>query len=178
MIPRRSFDPRSIGGLLLWLDDSQTAREWSAKFGSSAVQTATNNQPTVSSIGTRPALSFDGINDTLSLPVTTLSTWHAFAVVNPATSTTQTVIHLASSGTQSFTLSSSAAGLAVISASGNPSTSAAFYGVDGRIGAGWSGGSLKNFYKGLIGEVLVYDATLSSPQATAITRYLSAKWGL
>lgn len=178
MIWRRSFDPRSISGLVLWLDDSQSLGQWSAKIGSNATQTATNNQPALSTIGVRPALSFDGINDSLTLPTFALSTWHAFAVVNPSTSSQQTVLHMAASGTQSFTLSSSASGLAVLSGSGSPTTSAAFYGSDSRVGAGWSGGALKNFYSGLIGEVLVYNATLSSAQSTAVTRYLSAKWGI
>lgn len=178
MILRRSFDPRSIGGLVLWLDDAQSVGQWSAKIGSSATQTATNNQPAVSAVGARPALSFDGINDTLALPTLALSGWHAFAVVNPATSSSQTVLYIAASGTQSFSLSSSASGLAILTASGSPSTSAAFYGVDSRVGAGWNGGALKGFYKGLIGEILVYDSALTTEQATAVNRYLTAKWGL
>lgn len=178
MIPRPSFDPRSIGNLVLWLDDDQSTGRWSAKLGASATQLATNNQPAISSRNSRPVLSFDGINDTLALPTITLSGWHAFVVANPASASAQTVLYIASSGTQSFTLNSSAAGWVVLSASGSPSTSPAFYGVDSRIGANWSGGALKGFFNGLIGEILVYDAALTSAQSTAVTRYLSAKWGI
>lgn len=178
MIERRSFDPRSVGGLVLWLDDDQSVGQWTAKLGVNATQNATNNQPAKAAVGSRPVLSFDGINDTLALPTFSMSTWHAFAVANPATSSTQTVLYLASSGTQSFTLASSASGMAVLTASGSPSTSPVFYGVDSRVGAGWSGGALKGFYQGTIGEVLVYDATLSAAQATAVTRYLRSKWGI
>jgi hypothetical protein len=178
VIRRRSFDPRSIGGLVLWLDDSQAIGQWSAKIGSSATQNATNNQPAVSSLNARPALSFDGINDTLAFPTLSLSGWHAFAVVNPSTASSQTVLYIASSGTQSFSLTSSATGLAVLTASGSPATSQAFYGVDSRVGAGWNGGALKGFYSGLIGEILVYNAALSGAQSTAVNRYLSSKWGI
>lgn len=178
MIPRRSFDPRSIAGLVLWLDDAQSAGVWSAKVGSSATQNATNNQPALTTVGVRPALSFDGINDTLALPTFTLSGWHAFAVVNQAEATSQTVLYVAASSTQSFSLTSNTTGLRVISASGSPSTTQALYAVDSRVGAGWSGGALKGFYKGLVGEVLVYNAALTTAQANAVTRYLSAKWGI
>lgn len=175
MIWRRSFDPRSIGNLVLWLDDSQAVGQWSAKIGPHATQTATNNQPAVSSRNSRPVLAFDGINDTLSFPGISLSGWHAFAVVNSAVPTPQAVLSIASSSTQAFVLSSSALGRAVVAASGGPLTAQA---LDSRIGARWDGGALKGFYKGSIGEVLVYDAPLTSDQATAVTRYLSAKWGI
>lgn len=175
MIWRRSFDPRSVGNLVLWLDDSQSVGQWSAKIGPSATQTATNNQPAASSRNSRPVLSFDGINDTLAFPGITLSGWHVFAVVNPAVASSQTVLSIASSSTQALVLSSSATGWAVLAASGSPVTAQA---LDSRIGARWDGGALKGFYRGSIGEVLVYDAALTSAQATAVTRYLSAKWGI
>ena len=178
MIPRRTFDPRAIAGIVLWLDDAQSVGQWSAKVGPHATQTATNNRPGLAAYGSRPVLSFDGINDTLALPTIALSGWHAFAVVNPEVATPQTVLYLAASGTQSFTLSSSATGWRVISASGSPATSNVLYGVDSRVGGGWDGGALKGFYKGLLGEVVVYNAALSAGQADAVTRYLSAKWGL
>lgn len=178
MIPRRAFDPRSIPGIVLWLDDAQSVGQWSAKVGASATQTATNNRPGISAYGSRPVLSFDGINDTLALPTFSIAEWHAFAVACPDSATQQTVLYLAASGTQSYTLSSSASGWQVISTSGSPATSSALYGVDSRVGGGWSGGSLKGFYKGLLGEVVVYSSALSTAQANAVTRYLSAKWGL
>lgn len=178
MIPRRSLDPRSIGGLVLWLDDAQSVGQWSAKIGPNAVQNATNNQPALATYGSRPVLAFDGINDTLSLPTIFLSAWHAFAVVNASVATSQPVLHVAASTTQSFTLSSAATGWRVISASGSPTASNAFFGADSRVGAKWDGGAMKGFFQGQIGEVLVYNAALSFAQAAGVTRYLSAKWGI
>lgn len=178
MIPRRAFDPRSVAGIAIWLDDAQSAGQWSARIGPSAVQNATNNQPVLTAYRSRPALSFDGINDTLAMPTMFLSAWHAFAVVNPAVSTVQTALYIAASSTQSFSLKSSATGWRVISTSGGPTTTAAFYASDSRVGGGWDGGALKGFYKGSIGEVLVYNAALSSSQEAAVSRYLAAKWGL
>lgn len=184
MIPRKTFDPRSIGGLALWLDasDAPAAGVWLDKSGNSrnAAQLATNNQPALTSnvIAGRPALSFDGINDSLSMPVIALAQWHAFAVVNPTVASQRTVLQVAASTTQVFTLSASTTGTQVISASGSPATVTALYGADTRIGAGWDGGALKKFFGGLLGEILVYGAALSSDQADAVTRYLSGKWGL
>lgn len=178
MIPRRSFDPRAAGSLLLWLDDDQSPSRWGAKVGSAATQAATNNRPSLSSRNARPVLSFDGINDTLALPALATAAWHAFVVANPASSTTQTLLHVASSSTQSFTLSSSSSGWALRTASGSPTTAAALYGADSRVGANWSGGALKNFFNGQIGEILVYGAALSSANAAAVSRYLTVKWGL
>lgn len=178
MIPRQSFDPRTAGNLVLWLDDAQAVGRWTAKVGSDAVQAATNNQPAVSARNFRPVLSFDGINDTLAMPTIALSGWHAFVAANPSSASNQTLLYIAASGTQSFSLNSSAAGWAVLTASGSPSTSQALYGVDSRVGARWDGGALKGFFSGQIAEILVYDATLSAAQATAVTRYLSGKWGI
>lgn len=184
MIRRKSFDPRSAGTLALWLDaaDAQALGTWSDKSGNgrTATQLATNNQPAIATnaIGNRTALYFDGVNDSLSLPVLSMAGWHAFVACKPATSSTQTVLYIASSSTQSFKLSSSASGVAVLTASGSPTTSTqATYGVDGRIGAGWDGGALKAFFTGHIGEILVYSAALSAGQASAVSRYLAAKWG-
>lgn len=184
MIPRKTFDPRTIGNLALWLDasDAPAVGTWLDKSGNArnAAQLATNNQPalTNNAIAGRPALSFDGINDTLALPLISLSAWHAFAVVSPSIASSRTVLHLSASSTQYFTLSVGTTGAKVITASGSPSTGNALYGVDTRIGAGWDGGALKAFYGGLIGEILVYSAALSTGPATAVTRYLQGKWGL
>lgn len=184
MIPRKAFDPRTIGNLALWLDasDAPSVGTWldKSRNARNAAQLATNNQPALANnaIAGRPALLFDGINDSLALPVVSLSSWHAFALVSPSISSSRSVLHWAASSTQYFSLNASTAGVQVVSASGSPTTVAALYGVDGRIGAKWDGGALKSFYGGLIGEILVYSATLSSDQATAVTRYLSGKWGI
>lgn len=181
MIPRQTFDPRTIGGLALWLDasDQPSAGTWLDKSGNArnAAQLATNNQPALNAIGGRSALLFDGINDTLSLPIVSLAAWHAFAVVSPSIASQRTVLQLAASETAQFTLSASTTGLQVVTASGSPVTTAALYGSDSRIGASWDSGALKKFYGGLIGEILVYDAALATGQSDAVTRYLSRKWG-
>ncbi len=181
MILSRPFDPRSIGGLALWLDasDAPSAGQWADKSGNArnAIQLATNNQPalTSSAMAGRPALYFDGINDTLSLATIPLTAWHAFAACAPTNS--GAVLYVAAGTTQSFTLYS-AGSSGVLTASGSATTSSALYGIDSRIGAAWSDGALKSFYKGYIGEILVYSAALTTGQAAAVTRYLSRKWGV
>jgi hypothetical protein len=177
VIPVRSFNPRSIASLALWLDGADTPGQWLDKSGNSrnAVQLATNNQPAISTLNGRAALSFDGINDTLALGTVGLAAWHAFVACSPTNS--GAILFVSASSTQSFTLlSTGSAG--VITASGSPSTSSALYGVDSRIGARWDQGALKDFYKGLVGEVIVYSSALSAGQANAVTRYLSRKWGV
>lgn len=181
MILRQSFDPRSLGTLALWLDasDSPAAGAWSDKSGNgrNAAQLATNNQPalTPNAMGGKPALYFDGINDSLSLAVIPLSTWTAFAAVSPTTS--GTALHIAASSTSVLTLSSGSSA-AVATASGSATTVAALYGSDSRIGAKWESGALKNFYKGYIAEIVVYSSALSEAQSNAVSRYLARKWGL
>lgn len=122
----------------------------------------------------RAALSFDGINDTLSLGAVALPSWHAFVACSPANS--GALLFLSASSTQSFTLLSPGT-VGVAAVSGSASTSSALYGADSRIGARWSQGALKDFYKGMIGEVIVYSSVLTAGQAAAVTRYLSRKWG-
>jgi hypothetical protein len=184
VIRRSIFDPRTIGGLALWLDasDQPSAGAWLDKSGNArnASQLATNNQPELALDiqGGRPGIFFDGINDSLSIPVVSLSAWHAFAVVNPAIASQRTVIHLTAGTTSIFTLSASTTGVQVATASGNATTVSAQYGADTRIGASWDGGALKKFFSGYINEILVYSAALASDPATQVTRYLNGKWGL
>ena len=184
MIRRKIFDPRTIGTLALWLDasDQPAAGTWLDKSGNSrnASQLATNNQPelALNVQAGRPGLLFDGINDCLSIPVISLSAWHAFAVVNPNVASQKTVLHVTAGTTSIFTLSASTTGAQVVSASGNATTVSAQYGADTKIGASWDGGALKKFFSGHICELLVYSAELSSDQAASVTRYLSGKWGL
>jgi hypothetical protein len=180
VILRTSLDPRSLGPIALWLDaaDAPSVGLATDKSGNGrdASQKATNNQPVLvaNSLNGRPALSFDGINDSLAISPFTISSWHAFVVCSPSASG-GTVLYLPSTATESFSLTSGGSA-AVLSGSGSPSSAAAIYGADGRVGAGWSGGALKAFYKGLVGEVIVYSASLSSGSAAAITRYLTRKW--
>lgn len=73
-----SFSPKSLSGLVLWLDptDSTTytvatgVSEWRDKSGSGGniafTQATGNNQPTLSTINGKTALSFDGSNDSLT----------------------------------------------------------------------------------------------------------------
>lgn len=173
---KSQLDPRTAGALVLWLDDQQASGLWSATVGPNATQSATNNQPALGVIATRPALSFDGINDSLVVPALSLATWHAFAVVNAQAA--GVVVQVAASSSSAFTLSASATGLQLLSVSGAPANTASAFGADSRIGAGWEGGALRHFYKGLIGEVLIYAEALTAGQALAVSRYLSAKWGV
>ncbi len=181
MILRQHFDPRSLGSLALWLDasDAPPTGTWADKSENSrnAVQLATNNQPTLTAnaLGGKPALYFDGINDSLSLAFIPISTWTAFAAVSP--NTAGTALHIAASATSVLTLSSGSSA-AVVTTSGSATTVAALYGSDSRIGAKWESGALKNFYKGYIAEIVVYSSALSESQSNAVSRYLARKWGL
>lgn len=184
MIPRKSFDPRTVGVVALWLDasDAPAVGTWQDKSGNgrNAAQLATNNQPalTPNSLAGKPAVSFDGLNDTLAIPIMALTEWHAFAVVSPSMASPRTVLHVAASSTQYFQLTASTTGAQVASTSGSPTTTNALYGVDTRVGAAWDGGALKAFFSGLVGEILVYNAALAAGPAAAVTRYLQGKWGL
>lgn len=73
----KQFNPRSIAGLVLWLDPTDATSytiatgvsEWRDKSGSGSVaftQAIGNNQPTLSTINGKTALSFDGSNDSLT----------------------------------------------------------------------------------------------------------------
>lgn len=177
MIRVRRLDPRSIGNLALWLDasDAPSLGAWADKsgLGRNASQVATNNQPALTgTIGGKPALFFDGINDNFALPPIALSAWHAFAVCQPTSN--KTLLYIAANGSQSFSLAPSTSGIVTASGSGTGQNNPSW--VDSRVGAAWSNGALQSFYAGLVGEVLVYSSALTSDQAAAVTRYLQAKW--
>jgi hypothetical protein len=77
------FNPKSIANLALWLDPTDSTsytiatgvQEWRDKSGNGKhfTQNATNDQPILSTIGGKTALSFDGTNDHL-LTTSTLFT--------------------------------------------------------------------------------------------------------
>lgn len=92
--PRNAFSPRSISGLQLWLDASDaasvtlngsTVSQWSDKSGGNrhATQGTANNQPTytTNAVNGRPALSFDGTNDSFRSTAALGSSHSVFAVV-------------------------------------------------------------------------------------------------
>lgn len=95
--PRENFTPRSIAGLVLWLDAADSSSytvatgvsEWRDKSGNGRTfsQSTGNNQPAVSANAQngRTAFVFDGSNDSLSGPsaLSVTSTHSVFAVVNP-----------------------------------------------------------------------------------------------
>lgn len=75
-VSRASFDPRSISGLQLWLDaaDASTftlsgsnVSQWNDKSGNArhVLQATSANQPTKTTLGGKPVVSFDGVNDFL-----------------------------------------------------------------------------------------------------------------
>lgn len=180
MIPAKPFDPRSIGGLAIWLDAFLPPNEgvWLDKSGNArhGTQDSVNNRPGWAAIGinNRPALSFDGINDNWGLPPLSLPNWHVFAVCVPTG--TKTVAYVGAAGSIPRVLSSSGSGL--LTASGAASGSVSPTWVDTRVGASWDGGALKNYYAGMLGELLVFSSALATGQADAVSAYLSRKWGL
>jgi len=71
------FNPKSIAGLALWLDASDsstitlngaTVSQWRDKSGNgrNLSEATANNQPTMSTMNGKSALSFDGVNDSLT----------------------------------------------------------------------------------------------------------------
>lgn len=69
------FSPKNLSGLVMWLDPTDATTytistgvsEWRDKAGSNTFTQATgNNQPTLSTINGKTALSFDGSNDSLT----------------------------------------------------------------------------------------------------------------
>lgn len=180
MIRAKPFDPRNIGGLAIWLDAFLPPSDgvWLDKSGNGrhGTQESVNNRPVLVSDGIngRPALQYDGNNDSFGLPPLSLPNWHVFAVCIPTG--TNTVVYVGSAGTIPRVLSSSSSGL--ITASGAASGSVAPTWVDTRVGASWAGGALKNFYDGMLGELLVFSSTLATGQANAVSAYLSRKWGV
>jgi hypothetical protein len=99
MRPRATgFNPKSISGLALWLDASDSSSytiatgvsEWRDKSGNGRTfsQSTGNNQPTVSANAQngKTAITFDGTNDYFSGPSTfsLTSTHSVFVVTNPS----------------------------------------------------------------------------------------------
>lgn len=87
--PRASgFDPKSISGLALWLDPTDSTSytiatgvsEWRDKSGNGKqfTQSVGNNQPTLATIGGKTAISFDGSNDHLFTTATLFTGNSAF----------------------------------------------------------------------------------------------------
>lgn len=242
MIPWKSFDPKHVPGLSLWYDASdastvtlgQGVRGLSDKSGNArhASQLASNSQPelTANAIDGKPALVFDGLNDSLTFPILNLSAWTAFAVCERTGSGNATILQVmqAAFGVESllFQVNDSATDGPVLVGSG--STGAAKYGKggtlgantprvlsakwagagtngatyynswangtqitladsgaahkasgnDSRIGAAWCNGALQAFWRGKVGEILVYSSALSDDLRTAVERHLARKWGL
>lgn len=182
MIPRKAFDPRSLQFIALWLDasDQPEAGAWRDKSGNGrhATQVATNNQPALvqNVIASRPALDFDGINDSLAIASFSLSAWTAFAAVQPTVATQRTVLHVPSSSSESFNLTTSSTARQVVSSSGVAQPATSFLGADVRVGARWDGGALKSHFGGSLFEIVVYSRALTLEESDAVTRYLRQKW--
>lgn len=180
MIPVKSFDARSVGGLAIWLDAFLPPSEttWADKSGNgrNGRQDSVNNRPAwvASGINGRPALLFDGINDNFSLPALSLPNWHVFAACVPTGN--KTIVYASTAGAIPQVLSSSSSGIIV--ASGAASGTASPSWVDTRVGASWDGGAMRSFLNGYLGELLVFSSTLAAPQAAAVSGYLARKWGL
>lgn len=94
MKPRNSFTPKSIAGLQLWLDasDSSTVTlngsnvsQWNDKSGNgrNATQGTANNQPTYATAGrnSRNIITFDGTSDSMLTNDYTIAQPHTLFVV-------------------------------------------------------------------------------------------------
>lgn len=103
------FNPKSIAGLSLWLDATdatstvldQGVSAWNDKSGNGRnfSQSTGNNQPTVSTLNGKRALSFNGTSAQMTLDGVTLSTLAdatgaaVFVVFQPSNDTTYSVFH-------------------------------------------------------------------------------------
>ena len=152
MIRWKTFDPRTVPGMELWLDASDAStitidtgvRGWADKSGNgrNASQTATNSQPawTQNALANKPVLTFDGLNDSLYLPVLDLSAWTIFIVCNRTAGVTNaSLLQLAkasfSTETALVALNDSTNGPLLV---GSGSTGSAKYGKGGSLSAGTS----------------------------------------
>ena len=105
----RQFDPRTIRGIALWLDatDSTTTvldagvTTWRDKSGAvrDFTQTVGNNQPTIGALNGRRALAFNGTSaqmtrDILPSSLCDTSGAAAFVVFHPSSDTTYSVLHV------------------------------------------------------------------------------------
>lgn len=147
----KAFDPRTVPGMELWFDASDAStitidtgvRAWSDKSGNgrNASQTATNSQPawTQNARANKPVLTFDGLNDSLYIPVLDLSAWTIFIVCNRTAGVTNaSLLQLAKA---SFSTETALVGLNNDSAVGpllvgSGSTGSAKYGKGGSLSAG------------------------------------------
>ena len=111
LVPRATgFNPKSISGLALWLDatDSTTTiadqgiSTWNDKsgFGRNFSQSTGNNQPTVSTLNGKRALSFNGTSAQMTLTGVACSALvdatgaASFVVFRPSSDTTYSVLTL------------------------------------------------------------------------------------
>jgi hypothetical protein len=137
----------------LWFDASDAStisidtgvRSWADKSGNArhALQTATNSQPawTQGALANKPVLTFDGLNDSLYLPVLDLSAWTIFIVCNRTAGVTNaSLLQLAkasfSTETALVALNNDATNGPLLVGSG--STGSAKYGKGGSLSAGTS----------------------------------------
>jgi hypothetical protein len=119
--PRNAWTPRSIAGLQLWLDGSDsstltlngsTVSQWNDKSGGSrnATQSTANNQPTLesSSLNNRSTLTFDGTSDDMAGSLSYTLTAQTVVIVARITSASGSGPAFARLFTQGLTASTSA----------------------------------------------------------------------
>ena len=202
MIRRKSFDPRTVAGLELWFDASDAStisidvgvRGWNDKSGNArhALQTASNSQPawTQNALANKPVLTFDGLNDSLYLPVLDLSAWTIFIVCNRTAGVTNaSILQLAkaSFSTESAFVAlnnDSSVGPVLV---GSGSTGSTRYGRGGSLSAGtnrlitarWAGSGTDgatNYSAWDNGATVTLADSASIPQYSGTGSRIGASW--
>lgn len=221
--PRASgggFDPRSIANLAAWYNASDTAsltmetgvRQWSDISGNGRHldQTTLNNQPAVanSAINSRPAIDFDGSNDSLSATFTLSQPVRIFCVGNFRATGTQTQLfdgnatnsmRLYVSGVNQLALFAGATlSATVASITGWFVYECVFNGasssliIDGTTLASGNAGSNvagglrlavlgtgnSNFTNCQIAEVVLYSRAITAGEASSVRSYLGGKYAI
>lgn len=202
MIRWKPFDPRAVSGMEMWFDASDAStisldvgvRGWSDKSGNGrhAQQTASNSQPalTQNAQAGKPALTFDGHNDSLYIPVVDVAAWTIFIVCNRTASVTNaSLLQLAraSFGTETALIAlnnDSTIGPILV---GSGSTGSHKYGKGGSLSVGtprvltarWAGGGTDgatNYSAWDNGATVTLADSAARPQYSGTGSRIGASW--
>lgn len=215
-----AFDPRSIANLAAWYNASDTAsltletgvRQWSDLSGNGRhlAQTTLNNQPAVatSAINSRPALDFDGSNDSLSATFTLSQPVRIFCVGNLRAAGSQTQLFDGTANNTMRLYVNTATEVAMFASGNLPATVASVTGwfvwecvfngassslirngttlasgnagssVPGGLRLAVLGGGTSNFTNCQIAEVVLYSRAITASEASSVRSYLGGKYAI
>lgn len=220
--PRQAggFDPRSIANLAAWYNASDTAsltletgvRQWSDLSGNGRhlAQTTLNNQPAVATnaLNSRPAIDFDGSNDSLGAAFTLSQPVRIFCVGNLRATNSQTQLFDGTSQNSMRLYVNSATEIAMFAGGNLAATVASLTGwfvwecvfngassslirngttlASGNAGSSAPGGlrlavlgsGTSNFTNCQIAEVVLYSRAITAGEAGSVRSYLAGKYAI